>query len=125
MSARTKVSVSLPAELVKQVDRGVRSRRFLSRSAAIEEALRLMERAERDREIEAYYAGRSRAEREEERAWGEVGAEALAISARREARGAGGRREGRSRGAASGASRAAEAPAAYGVRRGVPRTKTR
>ncbi len=98
MSSRTKVSVSLPTELVTLVDRGVRSRRFLSRSAAIEEALRGLERSQRDREIEAYYAGRTEAERDEERAWGEVGAEALATS-----------------------TRAAEARAAYGVRRGGPR----
>jgi Arc/MetJ-type ribon-helix-helix transcriptional regulator len=98
MASRTKVSVSLPTELVTLVDRGVRSRRFLSRSAAIEEALRGLERSQRDREIEAYYAGRTEAERDEERAWGEVGAEALATS-----------------------TRAAEARAAYGVRRGGPR----
>lgn len=98
MPGRTKVSVSLPTELVTLVDRGVRARRFLSRSAAIEEALRALERAQRDREIEAYYAGRSEADREDERAWGELGAEALATS-----------------------SRAADARAPYGVRRGGPR----
>lgn len=109
MTGRTKVSVSLPAELVKQIDRGVRARRYLSRSAAIEEALRQLERAQRDRAIEAYYAGRSDADRADERAWGEVGAEALAISARADAR--------------AGASRAAEPRTPYGVRRGRPRTR--
>ena len=100
MAGRTKVSVSLPTDLVTLVDRGVRARRYLSRSAAIEEALRALERAQRDREIEVYYAGRSAAECDEERAWGEVGAEALATS-----------------------SRAAEARATYGVRRGGPRRR--
>ena len=102
MNRRTKVSVSLPADLVALVDRGVRSRRFLSRSAAIEEALRRLERAQRDLEIEAYYGSRTEADRGEERAWGEAGAEALAVSAR-----------------------AAEARAPYGVRRGGRRTKAR
>jgi Arc/MetJ-type ribon-helix-helix transcriptional regulator len=83
---------------VAQVDRGVRARRYLSRSAAVEEALRQLERAGRDREIEAYYAGRSTADRDEERAWGALGAEALARG-----------------------TRAGEARAAYGVRRGGPR----
>ena len=98
MTGRAKISVSLPADLVALVDRGVEARRYLSRSAAIEEALRGLERSQRDRDIETYYAGRSAADRDEERAWGEVGAEALSAS-----------------------SRAAEARAPYGIRRGGPR----
>ena len=36
--------------------------------------------ATRDRDIDQYYAGRTDADRDEERAWGELGAEALAVS---------------------------------------------
>jgi Arc/MetJ-type ribon-helix-helix transcriptional regulator len=82
MQGRTKISVSLPRDLVDLIDRGVRAHRFPSRSAAIEEALRRAERSQRDAAIEEYYGGRTDEERREERAWGELGAEALAISSR-------------------------------------------
>jgi Arc/MetJ-type ribon-helix-helix transcriptional regulator len=86
MLGRTKISVSLPSELVAAIDRGVRTNRFRSRSAAIEEALRQLERAQRDREIEAYYANRTEQERSEERAVGEAGYEALVAGFRAEER---------------------------------------
>jgi Arc/MetJ-type ribon-helix-helix transcriptional regulator len=82
MLGRTKISISLPSDLVASLDRGVRTQRYLSRSAAIEEALRRIERAERDRQIEIYYAGRTDAQRSEERSWGELGAEGLGVSSR-------------------------------------------
>lgn len=82
MQSRTKISISLPSDLVDRIDRGVRARIFPSRSAAIEEALRRAERSQRDAAIEEYYGGRTEEERRDERAWGELGAEALAISSR-------------------------------------------
>ncbi len=80
MDGRTKISISLPADLVDDLDRGVRGRRFPSRSAAIEAALRDWQRAQRDVAIEQYYAHRTPADRKAERAWGELGAEAIAGS---------------------------------------------
>jgi Arc/MetJ-type ribon-helix-helix transcriptional regulator len=77
MLSRTKISVSLPVDLVDQLDRSVRGRRFPSRSAAIEDALRQWQRGQRDEAIEAYYRGRTDADRKAERAWGALGAEAL------------------------------------------------
>jgi Arc/MetJ-type ribon-helix-helix transcriptional regulator len=86
MERRKRIAINLPADLVAALDRGVRRGRFASRSAAIEDALRMAERAERDAAITEYYLGRSDEERREERAWGEAGAEALGRSFRRRGR---------------------------------------
>lgn len=74
--AKAKISVTVAADLVAQIDRGVRARRYLSRSAAIETALQRWAREERrrqtDAEIEAYYAGMTDEERAEDRRWAEL-----------------------------------------------------
>jgi Arc/MetJ-type ribon-helix-helix transcriptional regulator len=80
-AAKAKISVTVDAGVVAQIDRGVRARRYRSRSAAIEAALeqwaRVERRRERDAEIEAYYVGMTAAERDEDRRWAELGATAL------------------------------------------------
>lgn len=83
---KAKISVSLPVDLVADIDRGVRQKRYASRSAAVEQALQRLARAQRDAEIEAFYAGRTADERAEERAWGELGYEAMVATVRAEER---------------------------------------
>lgn len=51
--AKTKVAVSLDARLVKNVDTLVRQRRYPSRSAAIEAALRTQAKASREEDYES------------------------------------------------------------------------
>ncbi len=64
-----RLTVSLPADLVEQLDRAAR-RAGTSRSALVEEWLRrgarVQAHGELERQIEAYYAGRSLAERAED-----------------------------------------------------------
>lgn len=91
--AKAKISVTVAAELVAQIDRGVRARRYLSRSAAIETALQRWAREERrrqtDAEIEAYYSGMTDEEREEDRQWTELAHASLDEIARRDERSGG------------------------------------
>lgn len=79
---KSKISVTVDAALVAQINRGVRARRYLSRSAAIETALerwaREERRRQRDADIEAYYAGMTAEEQAEDRQWAELAAASLA-----------------------------------------------
>lgn len=77
---RAKLSISIPAEIVADLDRSVRSKRYRSRSAAIEAALQQWARKERDAEIEAYYAAETAEERRESIEWAELGYEALLLA---------------------------------------------
>lgn len=87
-AAKAKISVTVDADLVAQIDRGVRAHRYLSRSAAIEIALQGWARAERrrqrDAEIDAYYASMTDEERDEDRRWAEAAQADLAEIVRRE-----------------------------------------
>lgn len=70
---KEKVTVSLDSALVDAVDHEVRAHHADSRSAVVEEALRLW-RLEQQRHAieqgtEAYYRSRSQKERREDRAW--------------------------------------------------------
>jgi len=75
-AAKAKISVTVDASLVEEVDRGVRLKRYPSRSAAIEAALQRWSRQEharrRDAEIEAYYLGMSAEERADDREWAQL-----------------------------------------------------
>jgi Arc/MetJ-type ribon-helix-helix transcriptional regulator len=70
---KKKVTVSLDPELVHAVDLEVRAHHVGSRSAVVEEALRLWQVEQRRRAIEqgteAYYHSRSQKEQQEDRAW--------------------------------------------------------
>ena len=72
-AVKEKVTMSLDPELVQAVDREVRARHANSRSAVMEEALRLWQAAQRRRAIEegveTYYQTRSEKERREDRNW--------------------------------------------------------
>lgn len=72
-AVKEKVTVSVDPELVDAVDQEVRAHHANSRSAVVEEALRLW-RVEQQRRaieqgVEAYYRSRSRKEQREDRAW--------------------------------------------------------
>ncbi|MBI2892363.1 MAG: ribbon-helix-helix protein, CopG family [Deltaproteobacteria bacterium] len=92
LPAKAKISVTIAAELVSTIDRGVRARHYPSRSAVVEAALdrwaRVERRRQRDAEIEAYYLGMSAEERADERQWADFAtrelAEIGAMEARRE-----------------------------------------
>lgn len=64
--AKTKIAVSLEARLVKEVDALVKRRRYPSRSAAIEAALRNQAQSTREEEYESML---SKLDPDEERAW--------------------------------------------------------
>lgn len=70
---KAKISVTIAADLVSTIDRGVRARRYPSRSAAVEAALDRWARAEnrrqRDAEIDAYYLGMSGKDRADDEQW--------------------------------------------------------
>lgn len=70
---KEKVTVSLDSALVKAVDQEVRAQHAGSRSAVVEEALRLwrieQQRLAIERGVEDYYRGRSQKEQREDRAW--------------------------------------------------------
>jgi len=72
-TVKEKVTVSIAPELVEAVDQEVRVHHATSRSAVMEEALRLWRLEHRRRAIEhgveAYYRSRSRKEQREDRAW--------------------------------------------------------
>ena len=72
-AVKEKVTVSIDPELVDVVDQEVRAHHAGSRSAVVEEALRLW-RVEQQRQaieqgVEAYYRSRSRKEQQEDRVW--------------------------------------------------------
>ena len=72
-AAKEKVTVSIDPQLVAEVDREVQAHHAGSRSAIVEEALRLWRieqmRREIERGVEEYYRSRSRKEEREDRAW--------------------------------------------------------
>ena len=75
-TVKEKVTISLDPELVDAVDQEVRAHYADSRSAVVEEALRLW-RIEHQRRaiehgIEAYYRSRSQKEQREDHAWARV-----------------------------------------------------
>lgn len=72
-AVKEKVTVSLDPELVHVVDQEVRAHHVGSRSAVVEEALRLWQVEQQRRAIEqgteAYYHSRSQKEQREDQAW--------------------------------------------------------
>lgn len=72
-TVKEKVTVSLDPELVHVVDQEVRAHHVGSRSAVVEEALRLWQIEQQRRAIEqgteAYYRSRSQKEHREDRTW--------------------------------------------------------
>ena len=70
---KEKVTVSIDPQLVNAVDREVRTHHASSRSAVVEEALRLWQIEQQRHAIEqgteAYYHSRSEKEQQEDRAW--------------------------------------------------------
>lgn len=72
-TVKEKVTVSIAPELVDAVDQEVRAHHADSRSAAVEDALRLWRTEQQRRAIkqgvQAYYRSRSQKEQREDRAW--------------------------------------------------------
>ncbi len=72
-AVKEKVTVSITPELVDAVDQEVRAHHADSRSAVVEEALRLWRVEQQRRAIEqgteAYYRSRSHKEQREDQAW--------------------------------------------------------
>ena len=77
-SPKTKITVTLSPDLVRQLDALVDSPGAGSRSRLVEEAVRrwLRERAKKEleRQIEEYYHSLSRAERKEDKEWSKIAA---------------------------------------------------
>ena len=71
--SKLKVTLSLEQELLGAVDEAVKHERADSRSAAVEEAIRLWQLEQKrrwvERETEAYYRAQTAVERREDRAW--------------------------------------------------------
>jgi len=71
--SKLKVTLSLDQELLGTVDTAVKRELADSRSAVVEEAIRLWQVEQKrqwvERETEAYYRAQSAAERREDRAW--------------------------------------------------------
>ena len=86
MAAKQKISVSLPAVLLAEIDRDHAGPALPSRSAVIEAALRSWLREQREAGIEAYYRALAADERGEDLDWAELGMEAFQATARREER---------------------------------------
>ena len=82
-SSRRKVSVSLPAELVAQVDREARGRPGVSRSAVVEEWLRQGARLKAEDDLRAAVVAYYRELRPEDRVEEEALARALSRAGRR------------------------------------------
>lgn len=78
MNAKAKVTVSVGQDLVLAVDEAVKHHAASSRSAVVEEALRLWQleqkRAQLDHDVEAYYRALSPQERVEDRNWAKIAA---------------------------------------------------
>ena len=72
-AVKEKVTVSIDPELVNAVDQEVRAHHAGSRSAVVEEALRLWQAEQQRHAIEqgteAYYRSRSQKEQREDQAW--------------------------------------------------------
>jgi metal-responsive CopG/Arc/MetJ family transcriptional regulator len=77
-SPKTKITVTLSPDLVRQLDALVDSPEAGSRSRLVEEAVRrwLRERAKKEleRQTEEYYHSLSRAERKEDKEWSKIAA---------------------------------------------------
>jgi metal-responsive CopG/Arc/MetJ family transcriptional regulator len=67
-----KLSVSVAARLLEDLDRAVELERYRSRSTAVEAALEQWAREQRDAEWVSYYATRTAEERAEEEGWAEL-----------------------------------------------------
>lgn len=86
--SKVKISLTVTSSLLDEVDRGVRQRRYPSRSSAVDAALADWARAQRSAAIDAYYDGLSEDEKRESLKWAEAGYEAVARSAVHDGRGA-------------------------------------
>lgn len=79
-ATKTKITVTLSPDVVRQLDAVLQAPQAPSRSALVEEALRrwLEERVQRDleRQTEEYYRALSPAEQEEDKQWSTIAAEA-------------------------------------------------
>ena len=76
--AATKVTLTLPDELLAVVDRYVQERAGLTRSGVCADALRDWLRAKQEGEIAEYYEGLSERDRAEDADWVKVAAEGAA-----------------------------------------------
>jgi metal-responsive CopG/Arc/MetJ family transcriptional regulator len=76
----TKVTLSLPAELLALVDRYVAEHQDSTRSSICARALRLWLRQVEEEEIERYYATLTDEERAESEAWNDAAAYSAALS---------------------------------------------
>jgi Arc/MetJ-type ribon-helix-helix transcriptional regulator len=76
MSVATKVTLTLPSDLLTVVDQYVAAHRGLTRSGVCTDALRAWLKAEQEAEIERYYVERSAEERADDEAWTAVAVEA-------------------------------------------------
>ena len=68
MPTKTKISITVPRNLLESVDRGVKQRRWKSRSEAISCVMEKLAREQRDAEIDAYYDAETEEDREAARA---------------------------------------------------------
>lgn len=77
-SPKSKITVTLSPNLVRQLDAILQSSEAGSRSRLVEDALRLWLRdhahQELERQTETYYRSLSKAERQEDREWGKIAA---------------------------------------------------
>jgi metal-responsive CopG/Arc/MetJ family transcriptional regulator len=77
-SLKSKITVTLSPDLVRQIDALLHAPEAVSRSRLVEEALRqwLREHTQKEleRQTEDYYRSLSQAERKEDRAWSKVAA---------------------------------------------------
>ncbi len=75
-SLKVKVTASLDAELIENIDEFLKKSGDRSRSQLIEEALRMWQQEQKRQEIESqieeYYLSLSNKEREEDRDWSEI-----------------------------------------------------
>jgi metal-responsive CopG/Arc/MetJ family transcriptional regulator len=76
--AATKITLTLPHELLEVVDDFVASHEGVTRSGVCAEALRGWLRTRQEEEIERYYLSLSDEERAEDEAWASVAAESAA-----------------------------------------------
>ena len=74
----TKVTLTIPSDLLSVVDRYVAEHAGITRSGVCAAALRAWLKAEQDAEIERYYTERSAEERADDEAWTAVATEAAA-----------------------------------------------
>ncbi len=77
---KAKLSVTLDVNLLEEIDRCVEARaKYRSRSAVIEDAVKVWLRAKRTAEARAYYENQSEEERDSEQAWAEAAAASMAL----------------------------------------------